>query len=268
MHLIDDDDGGVGEAAPGPAGRTPSLPLFLAEPLRGVLSLAALPFASPLLAHAPRGDGHGVLVLPGLMADDLSTRPLRRFLKLLGYDVHGWGLGRNVGPTSSIVAGMPRALDELAHSTGKQVSIIGWSLGGIFAREIAREHPDAVRQVITLASPYGMRDTHQSRADHTFRSQSHRHVPGGVPTRSTMRLPIPVPSTAVFSRSDGIVDWQACVEPSAPDHENIQVRAGHLGIGVDPAVMWLLADRLAQPEGRWTPFERPAHFRAFFPESS
>lgn len=266
MHLID--DGGVTGASPGPKGRAPALPYFLTEPLRGALSLASLPISAPLLAHAPRGDGHAVLVLPGLMASDLSTRPLRRFLRLLGYDVHGWGLGRNVGPTPSVVTGLPRALSDLADSSGRKVSLIGWSLGGIFARELAREEPDSVRQVITLASPYAMQDTHQSRADIAFRSQSRRHVPGGIPGRARMRQPVPVPSTAVFSRTDGIVDWQACIEPSGTSHENVQVRAGHLGIGVDPAVMWLLADRLAQPEERWQPFEPPARFRAFFPESS
>ncbi|MDQ3156472.1 MAG: alpha/beta hydrolase [Actinomycetota bacterium] len=266
MHLIEDD--GVTETSSVPQSHPPALAYFLTEPFRGALSLVSLPLAAPLLAHAPRGEGHGVLVLPGLMADDLSTRPLRRFLKLLGYDAHGWGLGRNVGPTSSIVAGMPRAVDVLAESTGKKVSVIGWSLGGIFARELGRQDPESIRQVITLASPYGMRDSQQSRADIAFRARARSHVPGGVPPRSTMRLPIPVPSTAVFSRSDGIVDWQACIEPASPTHENVEVRASHLGIGVDPAVMWLLANRLAQPEDKWRPFEPPARFRVFFPVSS
>ena len=266
MHLIE--GGGATYTATIPQSHTPALAYFLTEPLRGAFSLASLPLAAPLLARAPRGDGHGVLVLPGLMADDLSTRPLRRFLKLLGYDVHGWGLGRNVGPTSSIVAGMPRAVDVLAESTGQKVSVIGWSLGGIFARELGREDPESIRQVITLASPYAMRDSQQSRAGVAFRSRARSHVPGGVPPRTTMRLPIPVPSTAVFSRTDGIVDWQACIEPASPDHENVEVRAGHLGIGVDPAVLWLLANRLALPEDNWKPFEPPARFRAFFPGSS
>ncbi|MGZ5370691.1 esterase/lipase family protein [Aeromicrobium sp.] len=265
MHLIDDE----GVADKPTVGRSrPALTHFLTEPLRGALSLASLPLAAPLLTRAPRGDGHGVLVLPGLMADDLSTRPLRRFLELLGYDAHGWGLGRNRGPTAAIVAGLPRLVDALADSTGKKVSVIGWSLGGIFARELGREDPASIRQVITLASPYAMRDRQRSRADRAFRSQARSHVAGGVPPHSTRRQPIPVPTTAIFSRTDGIVDWRSCIEPAAPDHENVLVRASHLGIGVDPAVMWLLADRLAQPEDRWKPFEPPVRFRALFPEFS
>jgi len=266
MYLID--GGGDIDNPSGEEVRAPALSFLLTEPLRGALSLAALPLAAPMLAHAPRGDGHGVLILPGLMASDLSTRLMRRYIKNLGYDVHGWGLGRNFGPTSSIVDGMPRALDALAESTGKKVSVIGWSLGGIFARELARDHPESVRQVITLASPYGMQDSQQSRADIAYRRQSGRHVPDGVPTRSQVRQPIPVPSTAVYSRTDGVVDWHACIEPSSPLHENVQVCTGHLGIGIDPTVMWIVADRLAQSEDRWKPFEPPARFRGFFPENS
>jgi len=269
MHFID--NGGITEAPtlPSlPSGRAPALQLFLTEPLRGAISFASLPFAAPLLARAPRGDGHSVLILPGLLGDDLSTRPLRRFLRHLGYDVHGWGLGRNVGPTPSVVMGLPRLLNDLSERSGRNVSVIGWSLGGIFAREVARGHHEKVRQVITLASPFSMLDTQQSRADIAFRSQSRHHALDGLPSRAEMREPIPVPSTAVFSRADGIVDWQSCIERSSDNHENIEVRASHFGIGVDPAVMWLLADRLSHPEGLWKPFKPPARFRALFPESS
>lgn len=262
MHLITD-----GDTAERPRGRTPALPYFLTEPIRGVLSFAILPIAAPLLAHAPRGDGHTVLVFPGLMGDDLSTGPLRRYLKLLGYDAHGWGLGRNVGPTPAIVEGMPRLLNEAAERSGRKVTLIGWSLGGIFARELARRKPDSVRQVVTLASPYAMNGAQQSRADRAFRSQSRQHAPRGLPPRAQMREPIDVPTTSIYSRTDGIVDWKSCIEPMTAIHENVEVRAGHLGIGVDPAVMWLLADRLAQPEDQWKPFRAPNRFRALYPEA-
>lgn len=261
MHLIDDG----GDTASASKGHTPALPLFLTEPVRGFLSMVALPFALPLLAQAPRGDGHTVYVLPGLLADDLSTWPLRRFLQHLGYDARGWGLGRNVGPTRTVVMGLPRLLEEAG--ANNKVSLIGWSLGGIFARELARGNPDSVRQVITLASPYGMKEAERSRADIAFRRHAHRHVGGGVSGRDKLREPIPVPSTAVFSHTDGIVDWQACIEKSGADHENIRVHAGHLGIGVDPAVWWVIADRLAWSEGPWRTFASPARFRAYFPES-
>jgi hypothetical protein len=119
----------------------PGLGLYLTEPARGLADLAALPLAAPLLVIAPRGDGHGVLVLPGLLGSDMSTAPLRRLLGWLGYDVHGWDLGRNVGPTDAVIAGLPHALEALVERTGGPVSLIGWSLGGIYAREMAREQP-------------------------------------------------------------------------------------------------------------------------------
>lgn len=257
MLLLDD----------GPAvRRTPALPFFLAEPLRGVVSHVAFPFTAAMLTAAPRGDGHGVLVLPGLLGDDLSTRLIRGFLSRHGYDAHGWGLGRNVGPTSRVVNRLPRLVEEIADRNGGTVSVIGWSLGGIFAREIGRQQPDLIRDVITLASPYGMRETDRSRADAAFRRHSRRHVPTDTGDRDRMREPIPVPTTALYSRTDGIVDWRACTEPATADHENVAVRASHLGIGVDPAALWVIADRLSQTEGQWSPFRAPLALRPFYPQ--
>ena len=256
----------LNDAAQKPQRRMPALPLFLAEPVRGVVSHVAFPFTAPMLAAAPRGDGHGVLVLPGLLGDDLSTNLMRRFLSCRGYDAHGWGLGRNIGPTARVVEALPRKIEEIAERNGGTVTVIGWSLGGIFAREAARQRPELVRDVITLASPYGMKDTDKSRADAAFQRYSRRHVPAGSGDRGRLREPIPVPSTSLYSRTDGIVDWRACVEPSGTHHENVAVRASHLGIGVDPAALWVIADRLAQTEGRWAPFRAPLALRPFYPE--
>ncbi|MEO8889416.1 MAG: alpha/beta hydrolase, partial [Jatrophihabitantaceae bacterium] len=143
---------------------------------------------------------------------------------------------------------------------------VGWSLGGIYGRELARDHTDQVRQVITLGSPFALTDSRQSRADGAFRRRAHDHARDGrVPTREQVRRPIPVPSTAVYSRADGIVGWQTCVEPSGAAHENVAVRCGHLGFGVDAATYWVVADRLAQPAGTWRPFEPPAALRLCYP---
>jgi pimeloyl-ACP methyl ester carboxylesterase len=245
--------------------RPPSMGLYLTEPVRGALQLGAYPFAAPWLARAPRGEAHGVLVLPGLLATDTSTAPLRRFLRGLGHTVWGWRLGRNLGPTKQILDGMPRALDLLAERTGSPVSVIGWSLGGIYARELARSHPDTIRQVITLGSPFALADPRQSRAHTAFRSRAHLHAREWTPSWDKLARPVPVPSTAVYSRRDGIVHWRSCIAPESDTHENVQVRCAHIGFGVDPATLWLLADRLAQPSGHRTPFRPPAMLRPFFP---
>jgi pimeloyl-ACP methyl ester carboxylesterase len=247
--------------------RPPSLGLYLTEPARGALQLGALPFAAPWLARAPRGTPHGVLVLPGLMATDMSTVPIRRFLRKLGHTVWGWRLGRNLGPTQDILEGMPRALDLLADRTGSPVSVVGWSLGGIFARELARKHPDRVRQVITLGSPFALTDSRQSRADGAFRSRSHLHAPNWTPSWEKLARPIDAPSTAVYSRRDGIVHWRSCIAPESDRHQNVEVRCAHLGFGVDPSTLWLIADRLAQPIDARTPFRPPAMLRLLYPGS-
>jgi pimeloyl-ACP methyl ester carboxylesterase len=270
MYLIRGAAADAGDAAgstAGPDRSGPSAGLLLSEPIRGLAGLAALPLAAPWLATAPRGDGHGVLVLPGLLATATSTVPLRRFLGWLGYDVRGWDLGRNRGPTEAVLAGLPRALLAHARRTSRPVSLIGWSLGGIYARELARLHPRRVRQVITLGSPFALKDSRQSHAHGPYQRLSHLHADGvRVPTREQTARPIDVPSTSVYSRWDGIVAWQACVEPETPLHENVEVRCSHLGFGVDPATLWLIADRLAVPHGQNCPFRPPPLLGALYPD--
>jgi pimeloyl-ACP methyl ester carboxylesterase len=245
----------------------PSIPLFLTEPVRGLADLAVLPLASAWLASAPRGDGHAVLVLPGLLASDASTSLLRRYVRWLGYDGHGWELGRNIGPTDRVLDELPRELARLAGRTGGPVSIIGWSLGGIYARELAREHPGLSRQVITLGSPFALTDPRQSRANAAYVRRSARHASEArIPDERVRAMPVPVPSTAVYSRRDGIVSWQTCIEPETALHQNVEVRCGHLGFGVDPATLWLIADRLAAPTVGRKRFRPPALLRTLYPD--
>ncbi|HXW39391.1 MAG TPA: alpha/beta hydrolase [Acidimicrobiales bacterium] len=242
----------------------PSRWLYLTEPARGALQLNTIPLALPWLLRAPRGDRHGVLVLPGLLATDTSTQPLRGFLRGLGYRVKGWRLGRNLGPTQAVIDGMRRAVRELASSTGAPVSVVGWSLGGIYARELARESPSLVRRVVTLGSPFALTDSDHGPAHRAYKRRAYLHSLG-IPSRVQAAAPIPVPSTAVFSRMDGIVSWRSCIEPESTLHENIEVRCAHLGFGVDPATLWVVADRLAQPEGSHRPFGPPAWLRWIYP---
>lgn len=245
--------------------RSPALGWLLTEPARGLADLATLTVAAPWLSVAPRGDGHGALVLPGLLASDASTTVLRRFLRLLGYQVRGWTLGRNNGPTDAVMDGLPAMLSALATETGGPVSVVGWSLGGIYAREMARQHAEQVRQVITLGSPFAMTDVRQSYADRAYRRRASMHASERIPDLEQLSQPIGVPSTAVYSKRDGIVSWQACIEPETELHTNVEVRCAHLGFGVDPATLWLIADRLAVPAGERREFRPPTALRSLYP---
>ena len=229
----------------------PSRLLLLAE-VRGIAEAAAGVALGPLLRLAPRGDGHPVLVLPGLVASDVSTGILRRYLARQNFDAQGWGLGRNLGPRPGVEEAMAARLRELHDKDGRKVSLVGWSLGGAYARRLASAHPHLVRSVITLGSPI----TGSPRSTNAWRvyegvsghkAQDPQRVRRWSPTP-------PVPTTSIYSRSDGVVAWQCSVEQPGPQCENIEVVASHVGLGAHPAVLYAVADRLAQPEGDWRPF--------------
>jgi pimeloyl-ACP methyl ester carboxylesterase len=244
----------------------PALPLYLTEPSRAVGDYGLFLAAWPLMSYLPRGDGHPVVVLPGLLADDISTRTLRAVLRKLGYDVHGWGLGRNIGPTAACVKGTRDLLDRLSDKHQRPVSLIGWSLGGIFARDLARKAPESVRQVITLGSPFRLERHSQSRATKVFARFSHLHVEHRTLPLESENTPLTVPATSIYSHYDGIVHWQTCLNTPGECCENIAVMASHLGLGHHPASIWAVADRLAQREGTWRPFKAPRYLRPAFPK--
>jgi pimeloyl-ACP methyl ester carboxylesterase len=217
--------------------------------------------ARPLLASAPRGNGHPVLVLPGMGADDRSTVPLRRFLRRLGYRVHGWGLGSNI-PSRDLFSRVRGRMADLQAEDPQPMSLVGWSLGGIYARHLARAAPDAVRMVVTLGSPFRSVPGYESLPAplaRTLGRQSGRDA-ARRRTRGDAR-PLPVPATSVISRTDGVVPWQACVNPRAALHETIEVLGSHCGLGHHPAVLLVVADRLAQAPGEWQPMRIPPPWR-------
>lgn len=237
--------------------RRPSPLLLALEIPRATADAAVLGPTWPVLRLAPRGDGHPVLTLPGFIASDVSTRILRRFLRSRGYHVHAWRLGRNLGPSPATIEGLRARVRQLADQHRRPMSLVGWSLGGIYAREIARAAPSAVRQVITLGSPLRLRERAKSNAGILFemlRGPQWESYPLQRPPEQ-VRGPLPVPATAIFTRSDGVVPWRACLEIPSSTSESVEVFGSHSGLGVNPAALWVIADRLAQPEGDWHPFQ-------------
>ncbi|NRB02070.1 MAG: alpha/beta hydrolase [Rhodobacteraceae bacterium] len=223
--------------------------------------------AASLNLVSPRGDGQPVLVLPGLATSDRSTVALRSFLKSIGYPTYGWDMGPNFGPRPGVEMGLIQRMQDIYEEHGRKISLVGWSLGGIYARQLAKMQPDLVRQVISLGSPFqgNPRATNAWRvyeytsgesADH-----SDHHMGGKI------SAPPPVPTTAIYSKTDGICAWQNCIEQDSDIAENIQVRGSHCGLGHHPAVAYAIADRLAQKEGQWKKFDRSGLKRGIFPEA-
>lgn len=248
--------------------RRPATGWAVLEPLRFAWELGALALTSPLLAVAPRGDGHPVMVLPGFAATDCGTVLLRKYLSLLGYEVFPWNLGWNLDQHSAGENGeyVAQRIEEIAEKTGRKVSLVGWSLGGVIAREAARRDPSHLRQVITLGSPFAgnpgatsMAILYEVMTGNRFSSPENRkRYHGG-------HRPLPVPSSAIFSKSDGAVAWQNCVSETDSVTENIEVYSSHSGFAANPAVFYAVADRLSQPEGRWRKFSVSGACAAFFP---
>jgi pimeloyl-ACP methyl ester carboxylesterase len=239
--------------------RPPGLGLLLAE-ARGLFEFNASILLSPLLMQAPRGDGHPVLALPGFLASDLSMAPMRRYLYELGYDAHAWRMGRNLGGLARVRDALHSRLAEIHAATGRKVSLVGWSLGGVYARDLALQAPDMVRYVITLGSPFA-NDVRATNATRLYEALSGERVEDFSELRAAIAGDLPVPTSSLFSRSDGVVHWRTCQCQPCERAENIEVRfASHVGLGVNPAALWAVADRLAQPEGEFWPFDRAGPF--------
>jgi hypothetical protein len=238
--------------------RPPSLALTMIEG-RGMLELAATYALGPVLANAPKGDGHPVLVLPGFLASDRSTVPLRKYLTDLGYDARGWGQGQNLGRFYKMRTVLERHVERIYAETGQKVSIVGWSLGGVFARYLSLAMPDKVRSVITLGSPFAA-DINATSAKKLYELLS-QEGPARDGDLERIGGDLPVPNSSIYTKLDGIVNWKTCISNPAPNAETIEIRlASHVGIGVNPAAFWAVADRLAQVEGSFTPFAKGGPF--------
>jgi pimeloyl-ACP methyl ester carboxylesterase len=244
----------------------PPAPRLLALENLALVEYATFLAAAPFLALPRDGDDHPVLVVPGFTASDRSTQLLRAVLARRGYQVHGWNLGPNVGPHPYIVQGLQQRLASLRQQHRARVSIIGWSLGGIYARELARANPAAVRQVITLGSPFRFRAGDRGAASGLYDAVGPKAEPfPGRMTDEHLRPPLPVPSSSIYSRTDGVVRWHACIDSAGPERENIEVIGTHSGLGVNVAALAAICDRLAQPDGQWAPFRPPRTLRHLYP---
>jgi pimeloyl-ACP methyl ester carboxylesterase len=240
--------------------RAPGLALLAME-FRAPFEFGSVLPAWPVLQKAPAGDGHSVIVFPGLAASDPTTLPLRGYLASLGYATEGWSQGFNFGPRAGVLETARRDLSDAFQRTKRKVSLIGWSLGGVYARELAKEMPEAVRCVITLGSPFSGPPkatnawrVYELTSGHDIDTQSNQY---------DLHVAPPVPTTSIFSRSDGIVAWKASMQDASYGHErseNIEVVASHIGLGVNPSAWWAIADRLAQPEGAWRAFDRTGFY--------
>jgi pimeloyl-ACP methyl ester carboxylesterase len=244
--------------APSPVERLPRPPLALTalEAFRAAAEHASALVLDTVTPARNEGRGRPVLVIPGFYSSDVLTGRLRRHLRRLGYHVHGWRLGRNYGLTDELIDGLTARLAQLHRQHGQPVTVIGWSFGGLLARWLAHEHPDLVSQVITLGSPW-RREGELTRTTPLFERAADRH---GLSDRARdiverLREPLPVPCTAIFSKTEGIVNWRACALDDGEMCENIAVPSSHAGLVANPLALAALADRLAQDPSDRRPFE-------------
>lgn len=236
----------AGAPAPALPARPPSLLVAVLLQLALFRELFLRRLRKPLraaMAHAPSGDGETVWVFPGMGVGDWSTSSLRRYLRRQGFDARGWGLGRNPPDAAATLGRLLPRLEALVVATGEPVAIVGWSLGGVLARELARLRPDLVRRVVTLGSPVvgGLRHTAIAGF---YRLQGWDLDEIDRLVADANRTPIRIPVTAIWSRRDGIVAWQACIDGVTDGAENLEAASCHWALGLDPEVLAALPQRL------------------------
>lgn len=228
--------------------------LALTEAHRVVAEVMSLRLSRDVLKQAPRGDGHAVVVLPGFMGADGYSAAMRRFLASRNYAVHGWGQGRNLGPRQGVLEALEARIESLNDHYGEPVSLVGHSLGGIYARELGRIAPERIRQVISLGSPFGKGRRSGSYPARLFAALNPQE---SLPIEEdTLHEAPPVPTTAIYSREDGVVNWRTAVQTEGHAmSQSIRVPGSHCGMTLNPTIWYLLAQVLAQPRDEWRPFQ-------------
>lgn len=192
----------------------------------------------------PRGEGRPVLVIPGFGGGDMSTAVLRQTLQRLGYQPIGWGMGRNMGSTNKNREHLRSELKRLFSESGRKVSIVGWSLGGIYARELGRSYPKYVHSVVSMGSPFSGNPKANVLHELFHRLSGKEYTEEDLAAFHRRSLPPGVISIAIHSKSDGVVAWQCSLEQDSALTENIEVFSSHAGLGFNPLALSALARAL------------------------
>ena len=228
-------------------------PLFrLLGELRAATEFARFAESRSGLRRLQGGDRQAVIVYPGLLAGDWWTAPMRHLLTEIGYYPHGWTLGMNLGLKTGLLPAMEKQVRIVHEGSRRTVSLVGWSLGGLYAREIAKRMPDKVRQVITIGTPFAG-DRHANRAWRLYQWLA-GHKVDTLPIETDLAEHPPVPTTSIYSRNEGIVSAASSIGRPDPLFENIEISGSHVGLPWNPAVLRVVVNRLAQPEGGWRPY--------------
>ncbi len=196
------------------------------------------------LRRAPKGDGRISVFLPGWKAPEVSTLPLRGYLNSLHHDARSWGLGVNQGDVEAKRDEMISIVDDLATISGRPVNLIGWSLGGVVAREVARTLPDSVHRLVTYGSPVVGGPSYTA-GWATYPAQERARITE-LQEHLDATNPITTPITSIFTRNDTVVDWRACIDRSSLNVTTIEVGSTHVGLGLDPDVWLVVAEALAE----------------------
>ncbi len=226
---------------------TPPGPVLRMLEGRAGAEAGQLMLAMPLIRlQAKRGKGEPVLVLPGFMADDNSTFILRQFLNSIGYKSYPWGLGVNRRKMLDFLPPIAEQVSQLSAKHQQKVSLVGWSRGGILAREVARDHPALVDRVITIGSPVKGGTKVSSIGTMVQRETGLTSKEMSQLLRLRQLTPIEVPIRAIDSKLDGIVSWKACIDEVSKNVKHFEIRGSHIGMGTNADVYRLLPKLLAE----------------------
>lgn len=216
----------------------------LAGEIGAILEPARLALNAPRLAKGPRGNGRRAVLIPGWRAPEASMVPIGGYLRRLGHRPAPWGLGTNDADVEETRDRMVDRVPELVERNGGPINLVGWSLGGVIAREIARTLPESIHRVITYGTPVLGGPTHTVGAANAGAAECARIT--ALQEHLDATDPISVPITALFTRHDGAVDWRACIDRSSLDVTMLEVRSTHVGLGIDPDVWVAVAEALAE----------------------